>query len=137
MSYAKPLPVPDADSRPFWEGCHHHKLLIMRCNRCGQVRFPPTTFCSRCQAHEHLWIESTGRGRVFSWIVVRHPVPQEVYAEDVPYIVAVVELEEGVRIPSNIIDCTPELVRAGLPVHVVFRDVNDQISLPVFRPDPR
>jgi uncharacterized OB-fold protein len=109
----------------------------MRCERCGQARFPPTTYCSRCQAPEHLWIESTGRGRVFSWIVVRHPVPREVYAEDVPYIVAVVELDEGVRIPSNIIDCTPELVHADLPVRVVFRDVNDQISLPVFRPDPR
>jgi uncharacterized OB-fold protein len=137
MSYRKPLPVPDADSRPFWEGCREHKLLLMRCGNCGQMRFPPTTFCSHCQSREHLWIESTGHGRVFSWIVVRHPVPPDVYADDVPYIVALVELDEGVRMPTNIIDCQPEDVRAGMSVRVAFRDVRPEISLPVFHPDPR
>jgi len=75
---------------------------------CGHVRFPPTRFCSKCRSIKCEWIESKGEGRVFSWIVVRHPVPRDVYAQEVPYVVALIELEEGVRIPSNVIGCEPE-----------------------------
>ena len=71
---------------------------------------------------------------MFSWIVVRHPVPRDIYAQDVPYVVALVELVEGVRIPSNIVECTPEDISAGMPVKVVFRPVTADITLPLFEP---
>jgi len=81
-------------------------------------------------------IESCGHGRVFSWIVVRHPVPREVYAADVPYIVALVTLDEGVRIPSNIVGVEPERITADMPVRVKFVRVTPEITLPLFEPIP-
>ncbi|MEI9992005.1 MAG: Zn-ribbon domain-containing OB-fold protein [Rhizomicrobium sp.] len=134
MTYAKPLPVPDPESAPFWEGTRRHKLLIQQCGNCGRNRFPPTTFCSHCRSDAVRWLEASGRGKVFSWIVVRHPVPKDVYASDVPYVVAIIELDEGVRIVSNIVECDPSDVRAETPVRVIFRDVTDSVTLPLFVP---
>ena len=134
MSYPKPVPVLDVETRPFWEACQRGRLMLQRCMDCGHIRFPPTRFCSRCRSVKCEWIESKGHGRVFSWIVVRHPVPREVYAQEVPYVVALIDLDEGVRIPSNIIDCKPEDVSAGMPVSVVFRAVTPEVTLPLFQP---
>jgi uncharacterized OB-fold protein len=111
--------------------------MLQRCGECGHVRFPPTRFCAKCRSVECEWIESKGHGRVFSWIVVRHPVPRDVYAQEVPYVVALIELDEGVRIPSNIIDCKPDDVSAGMPVSVVFRAVTPEVTLPLFQPVTR
>jgi uncharacterized OB-fold protein len=135
MTYEKPLPVLDPESTPFWEACHDHKLKIVRCLDCGTVRFPPTSFCPNCNSAKLEWIEASGKATVFSWIVVRHPVPKDVYALDVPYVVALVTLEEGVRMPTNIVGCAPEEVTAYMPLKVQFRDVTPEITLPVFAPD--
>jgi uncharacterized OB-fold protein len=134
MTYAKPLPAADVETKPFWDGCREGKLLLQRCTQCGHVRFPPTHFCAKCDSAGCEWIESSGRGRVFSWIVVRHPVPRDVYAADVPYVVALVALDEGVRIPSNIIGIAPDQVTADMPVRVVFREATPEITLPQFEP---
>lgn len=134
MSYPKPLPVLDPETRPFWEACQSGRLMLQRCVDCGHVRFPPTRFCARCNSSKCEWVASNGEGKVFSWIVVRHPVPRDVYAQDVPYVVALIELAEGVRIPSNIVGCAPEDVTAGMPVSVTFRAVTPEITLPLFQP---
>jgi uncharacterized protein len=134
VSYPKPLPVLDSETRPFWEACRERRLVVQRCTECRHTRFPPTRFCARCNSPKAEWIESKGEGKVFSWIVVRHPVPRDIYAQDVPYVVALIELAEGVRIPSNIVGCTPEDVTAGMPVRVTFKPVTDDITLPVFEP---
>jgi len=134
MTYPKPLPVPDPESAPFWEACKAHTLKIVHCTSCGRNRFPATSFCPNCQSPDFEWIEASGRGKVFSWITVRHPVPKDIYAADVPYVVALVTLEEGVRMPTNIVDCAPEDVTADMPVTVRFRDVTPEISLPIFAP---
>lgn len=131
---AKPVPVPDADSAPFWQGCREHRLLLERCADCGSIRFPPSGMCPRCRSRGVQWTASSGRGTVFSWIVVHHPVPKDLYAAEVPYVVALVELEEGVRMPSNIVQCDPQSITAGMPVEVVFDDVSDSLTLPRFRP---
>jgi uncharacterized OB-fold protein len=133
-AYAKPLPVPDPDSAPFWDGCREGRLMIQHCEACGQDQFPPGNVCSHCGARAIGWRQASGAGTVFSWIVVRHPVPKPVYADEVPYVVALVELAEGVRMPSNIIGCAPEAVTAGMPVKVVFRPAADGIVLPLFEP---
>lgn len=132
---AKPMPVPDADSRRFWDGCREHRLQIERCADCKTPRFPPAGVCPHCRSSRSEWITASGRGTVFSWIVVRHPVPKDVYAGEVPYVVALVELEEGVRMPTNIVGCAPDAVRAGMPVEIVFDDVSAEITLPRFRPE--
>jgi uncharacterized protein len=135
VSYHKPLPVLDPETRPFWEACRRGRLMLQRCSDCGHIRFPPTRFCARCRSAKCEWIDSKGEGKVFSWIVVRHPVPRDVYAQDVPYVVALIELAEGVRIPSNIVGCVPEDVTAGMSVSVTFRAVTPDITLPLFQPN--
>lgn len=132
--YLKPLPVPDVDSAPYWNGCKDHRLLLQRCDACASFRFPAGPVCPSCNSREARWIPASGRGTVFSWIVVRHPVPAEVYGSDVPYTVALIDLEEGVRMASNVVGCEPEALRAGMPVSVHFEDVTPEISLPRFKP---
>ena len=132
--YDQPLPVPDPDSAPFWEGCRRNLLLIQRCRSCDHAQFPPSSACASCGSHDIAWQEASGTGTVFSWIVVRHPVPKPVYADKVPYVVALIDLAEGVRMPSNVIGCAPEDVRADMPVEVTFRRVTDDVVLPLFRP---
>lgn len=134
MAYSKPLPVADPDSAPYWEGCRRHELLLQHCAGCGQVRFPPAGSCPHCGGDRAEWIEASGRGTVYSWIVVERPIPPQVYGDDVPYVVALIELDEGVRLPTNLIDCAPAEIVGGLAVEVVFDDVTDEITLPKFRP---
>ena len=137
MSAAKPLPVIDHLSAPYWEGCRAHELRLQRCVACGATRFPPGPICPECHASDAEWVVSAGRGRVYSWIVVRHPVPADIYREEVPYVVALVELDEGVRMPTNIVGCAPDAIIAEMEVEVAFLDVNETVSLPQFRPVSR
>jgi uncharacterized OB-fold protein len=132
----KPAPVVDHLSEPFWRGCRENRLLIQACDACGTPRFPPGPLCLACGSDRSRWIEASGRGRIYSWIVVRHPVPAEIYASEVPYVVALVELDEGVRMPTNVVGCAPEGVTAGMRVEVCFRDVGD-VRLAQFRPVER
>jgi len=137
MTYLKPLPAPDPDTQPFWEGCRAHRLMIQRCLSCGTPRFPPGPFCAQCRSREAEWIAASGRGRVFSWIVVEHPVPGDVYRADVPYVVALIDLDEGVRMASNIVGCDPHAIAADMPVRVSFEQVSETVTLPRFRPEAR
>lgn len=133
MGAPKPVPEADPDSAPFWAGCREEKLLLQRCAECRAFRYPPASRCAACGSAASEWVEASGRGRVFSWIVVRHPVPREVYGDEVPYVVALVALEEGPRMATNIVGCAPEAVRADMPVKVSFRQ-RDGVTLPVFSP---
>jgi uncharacterized OB-fold protein len=132
--YLKPVPATDPDSAPFWAGCREHRLLLQQCNACGAFRYPPGPLCPHCRGRESEWVQSAGRGRVYSWIVVTHPVPKEVYAADVPYVVALIELDEGVRIASNIVGCAPADVRGDMRVEVRFDDLAPGVTLPRFTP---
>jgi len=134
MTMLPPLPVPDPLTAPFWEGCLRHELLIQKCLACGSVRHPPGPLCLTCRSDQAAWVPSAGRGEVYSWIVVRHPIPAEVYAEKVPYVVALIDLDEGTRVVSNIVDCSPDDITAGMRVEVLFRKASDTITLPQFRP---
>lgn len=130
----RPVPEPDPDSAPFWEGVHQGRLLVQRCSACGRHRFPPGEVCPECLSREADWVEVSGRGSVYSWIVVRHPIPREIFADETPYIVALIDLEEGVRIASNLVDIAPEAVRDGMAVEVLFRRSGNERQLHSFRP---
>lgn len=134
--HLRPLPEPDPDSAPFWEGCRAHRLLLQRCGDCMAWRFPPGPRCAGCGSPRSTWHDASGRGTVYSWIVVTHPVPREVYAAEVPYVVALIELEEGVRMPTNLVGCDPRAVTAAMAVEVIFDDVTPAVTLPRFRPRP-
>ena len=129
----KPTPTLDADSQTFWEACARHELVIQRCADCARLRFPPVGYCPHCGSTAVEHVTASGRGRVYSWIVVTHAVPKEIYAGEVPYAVALVELEEGVRLPTNIVGCDPAKISADMPVEVVFEERGDT-TLPLFRP---
>jgi len=98
----KPLPMPSEDSKPFWEGCQRQELLLQRCDDCGFHRFPPSVLCPRCMSMNSQWVKASGKAKVFSWEVTH----QAFYpAWDTPFSVAILELEEGPRIHSNIVGC--------------------------------
>jgi hypothetical protein len=128
---AIPLPRPTQLSRPHWDGCKAGVLRVQRCRDCGCFVFIPQPICTRCQAAALEWVESTGRGVVYSYTVVHRP-PRPAFAA--PYVVAIVELEEGWHMLTNLVDVAPEAATIGMPVEVAFRAMSDEITLPYFRP---
>lgn len=131
----RPLPQPDPDSAPFWEGIQKRQLLLQRCRECGTFRFPPGEICPHCLSRNAEWTPASGLGQVYSWIVVRHPIPRQTFADQVPYVVVLIDLEEGVRIASNLIDIDPEDIRDGMPVAVTYREIAPDRILHAFRPE--
>ena len=132
-AYAKPLPQVTPEMKPFWDAARRHELVVQRCTGCGTHRFPARDICSRCLSRDAAWTPVSGRGSVFSWAIM-HQVYHPGFAAEVPYAVVVIELDEGVRLVSNLVDCAPADIRAGMPVEVVFDDVASDVSLPKFRP---
>ena len=133
MTYDKPLPKLNTDNRPFWEGCRRHELRFQRCNDCGRVRWPPSDLCPRCHSTEINWLISKGIGRVYTFAVY-HTAFHSGFATDLPYTVAVVALDEGPHLLTNIVDCRPDKVKCDMPVEVIWEDVDEGIALPKFRP---
>ncbi len=131
--YVKPLPRPTPDSAPFWEGCRRHELLIQHCNKCDRFWFPPGNRCAHCWSDSWEWKPVSGRGHVYTFTVI-HRAYHAGFMEDLPYNVAVVELAEGPRLISNVVDCDSGSLRVGMPVEVVFEDVTPEATLPKFRP---
>ncbi|MFQ5873784.1 MAG: Zn-ribbon domain-containing OB-fold protein [Dehalococcoidia bacterium] len=132
MEYTKPLPEITVDNGPFWEGCKRHQLLLQKCSRCGHVRCANPT-CPRCWSMDHEWVPSSGRGRVYTWVVV-HQRYSKAFEEDLPYNVAIVELDQGPRLLTNLVGIESSAIRPDLPVEVVWDDVTDEITLPKFKP---
>jgi hypothetical protein len=132
-NYTKPLPRGEDYNREFYQFCKQHELRFQRCSHCGAWRHMPRESCQACGSFAWTWERSSGRGQVFSWTVI-HRALHPGFADDVPYAVVVIELEEGVRVVSHVIDLPPEELRLGLPVEVVFDDVTPEVSLPKFRP---
>jgi hypothetical protein len=131
--YKKPLPVPQPWSKKFWEGAKQHKFLIQYCKDCGKKIFYPRKFCPECWSGNLDWSESKGRGKVNTFTIAMSNV-EERFAEDIPYVLALVYLDEGIRMMTNIVDCKPEEVKIGMEVEVVFKDATEEFSLPAFRP---
>ena len=131
--YQKPLPIPNEDTKPFWDGLKEHKLRIQKCSQCGQFRFPPRIICPYCMSLESEWVEVEGGATVYAFTVV-HRAYTPAYESELPYVVAIVELEEGVRLVTNIVGCKPEQVAIGMRVQLSFEDVTPEFTLHRFRP---
>lgn len=119
-------------AKEFYEGCNRHELLIQRCRDCGTYRHYPRPMCSQCNSMSAEWVRATGRGKVYTWTTTYHPFHSSLTRE-VPYIVAMVELDEGVHIMSNLINCEPDKVSIGMPVEAIFEDLTGDLTLPKFR----
>ncbi len=130
-SPARPLPRPTALSKPHWEGCREGALRVQRCRDCGSFVFIPQPVCTGCLGSRLAWVESSGRGTLYSYTVVHRPQRPEF---EVPYVVAVVELEEGWHMLSNLVGVDPGEVEIGMPLEVSFQEMSAEITLPFFRP---
>lgn len=131
--YDKPLPLVNADSQKYWDGCKQHKLFIQKCGDCGEYIFYPRSVCPKCMSMSIDWVQASGRGKIYSYTTVWR-APTEEFNDNVPYTIILVDLAENVRMLSWIIDCKPEDVAIGMEVEVVFDDVTDEVTLPKFRP---
>ncbi len=131
----RPLPSPPQESQAFWAAARGHRLSIQHCNACGQAWSPPSQLCTHCLSADSKWIDAAGRGTIFSFVVV-HRVYHPWFANKVPYAVAVVELEEGPRLLTNITGVDPAALRCGMSVTVTFEDVSADLSIPKFTATP-
>ena len=126
------LPIPTPETRHFWEGTRQGELRLQRCLDCAHVYFPPRPFCPSCAHREVEVFNATGRASLYSYVIHHRSVP----GHEAPYAIAVVELEEGPRMMTNIVDCeqTPEALVLDMPLEARFESVSEEISLPLFSP---
>lgn len=131
----RPTPPANPVSARYWDAARRHELVIQRCRRCDRHVFHPRSTCPHCGAVELAWEQVSGRGTIYTFTVARRP-PHPRFADRVPLVVAIVELDEGPRLTTNIVGCPPDTVRIGMDVEVHFEDLNDEhaTALPVFRP---
>ncbi len=135
MTRDKTLPLPDELTQGFWDGCRDHELRLLCCEDCATYIHQPAAMCHACNSTRLRWKPGTGEGEVYSWVVVHH-APAAGFQDETPYVVAWIELFEqpGLRILSNLVGCPPAQLQAGMRVRVEFRDVTDEVTLPLFRP---
>ena len=111
----------NADNAPFWEGCKAHELRFQRCKRCGKVRWPAAYLCPECLSEDTEWVTLPNRGTLYSYVVMQKPFHPSL-AEKVPYVIAEVDLAEGVRITTNMFDCDVSALKCGGEVAIDFLD---------------
>ena len=130
---ARPLPQPTPETQHFWDGAKAGELRLQRCAVCGHVYFPPRPLCPECSSREVGVFVASGRGKLLSYVINHRPHP----SFESPYAIALVELEEGPTMMSNIVECeqTPEALVLDMPLVVTFEE-HDELAIPLFRPDP-
>jgi uncharacterized OB-fold protein len=131
--YRKPLPELTAVNRPFWDACRDGRLSMQRCRVCGHIRYPVSPVCPGCLSEQTEWVDLRGEGEVMARLVF-HQVYHRAFADDVPYNVVLVQLDEGPRMFSNVVGVPNEAVRVGMRVKVLFDPVTPEITIPRFRP---
>lgn len=129
----KHFPRPTPETEAYWQGCRNHELLIQRCVQCSEFQFYPRIICTNCASKNLEWVKAGGQGKILTYTVVRRAV-SEAYAGDVPYVVALIRLDEGPTMMSNVVQCDPETLKIGDRVEVLFEDWSKDISIPKFSP---
>jgi uncharacterized OB-fold protein len=129
----KPLPVPTPVSRPFWEGLADGKVRIQKCDACGTWVFYPRSRCSCCLSDQLRWRDVTGRGTLYTFTIARQPTSPH-FAGETPQLLAVVELDEGVRLTTNLVDVEEADIRVGMQLKACFERVSPEITMLKFQP---
>ena len=137
---SKPVPVRDAASAPFFDGALGGQLMLLRCRRCATfmsptayLRTPRRPRCVGCMSAELDWAPATGRATLYSFALM-HQLYDEAFAAEIPYNIAVVETDEGVRLTSQVVDCDNDRLRIGMPLEVTFERMSEDVAVPKFRP---
>ena len=126
------IPTPTPETKHYWDGAKDEKLILQKCNDCSDIYFPPRPFCPKCGSRSVQEFQASGKGSLYSYVINHLPSP----GFTPPFAIAVVELEEGPRLMSNIVECeqTPEALELDMPLEVTFEKLNDDITLPQFKP---
>jgi hypothetical protein len=129
---ARPVPQATPETQHFWDGTRAGEIRLQRCDACRHVYFPPRPFCPACSSRTVSIFRASGRGRLLSYVINQRPHP----AWDGSYSIAIVELDEGVRMMSNVVGCpqTPEALILDMPLEATFERLTDEITLPLFKP---
>lgn len=130
--YRKPIPQPMPWTKGFWEGCKKNELRIQKCKDCNEFIMYPKLFCPKCLSKNLEWVKAKGTGKIYSYSVVHSYAPTQ-FADDVPYVVAVIDLDEGVRMMSNIVESALEKVKCDSRVEVVFEKMDENFVFPKFK----
>ena len=130
----KPLPHPTPETQDFWDGAKAGELRLQRCDQCSNIYFPPRPFCPKCASRSVTSFRASGRGTLHSYVINHRPAPG--FEADAPYAIAVVLLDEGPKMMTNMVDVeqTPEALKLDMAVEVTFEAASEAISLPKFRP---
>lgn len=135
--YKKQLPIIDGDGKEFWEGCKKHRLTVQRCKDCGTYRYPPRIVCSKCLSDNTEWVVTRGMGTIYSYVVSYQAFglfgPEPGWKEELPFISAVADMDEGFKMPGQVIDCRPDQVAIGIKIETIFDDVTEDVTLPKFK----
>ena len=129
----KPRPMNETLSKPFWEATKRHELVLPRCSTCSKIFFYPREQCPNCYSSDLDWTQVSGKGRLYTFTVV-HQTAHPAFQPESPHIYAIIQLNEGPRMPSNLIGCDIEDARIDMPVEAVFDDASDEYTLVKFRP---
>lgn len=132
MNNTRSTPKPTPETQHFWDGAKQNQLLLQRCTHCDHTFFPPRPFCPACASREVEVIPASGKATLYSYVISHRPAP----GMTPPYSIAVVTLEEGPRMMTNVVNCpqTPEALELDMPLEVTFEPINDDITLPLFQP---
>ncbi len=136
MELLRPLPTPmTPEAKPYWDGAREGKLMIPKCRSCGKAFFYPRVVCPLCGSRDIGWIQASGRGRLHSFEIA-HQILNKAFKVKTPVVLAMVELEEGPRMLTNLVNIAPDptALRCDMPVEVIFEKQNDQVTLPMFQP---
>jgi len=133
MTGARPLPEETPLTAPFWQAAREHRLVIQRCTACGRLRWPPELACYECGSLDHEWAQMSGRATLYTWTVA-HPPLLPYFQPRSPWPIAVVQLEEGPRIVTNITGIDPDQYEIGMPLEAAYEDIGEGMTLVVFQP---
>ncbi|MBC5762838.1 Zn-ribbon domain-containing OB-fold protein [Ramlibacter albus] len=131
--YDKPLPIIDPESAPYWSALKERRLVLKRCRDCGRHHFYPRALCPHCHSDALVWSDARGTGTIYSYTVARRPAGPA-FKPDVPYVIAVVDLDEGARMMTNVVTDDVDSIRIGQRVCVAFDAVTEEVTLPRFKP---
>jgi uncharacterized OB-fold protein len=128
------IPEPTPETQEYWDGARRGELRIQRCNSCGMAYFFPRPFCPNCSSRDVAWFTASGKGKLYSYVINHRPAMG--WQDAAPYVIAVVELDEGPRMMTNIVgvEPTPENLPIDMPVEVEWERQSDEITIPLFHP---
>lgn len=128
-----PAPVTEPWTEEFWKAAKQHKFLVQHCNDCNINIFYPRKFCPECWGSNLSWIESKGKGKLYTFTITMYGVEPR-FAPDLPYVLALVDLDEGIRVMTRIVNCDHDQLQCDMPVEIVWQDINEEFNLYYFQP---